>query len=210
MFVLLVCALLTVAAADECRCTPNQWEGDMGLVLGSTYAGNTSLTEGTMQISYDAVKKMIVTRQSLMYNNIPVQQTIIEDFTNGISYTVTAQGCSSKALGPWIPNCIPSNATTANLRYGLGDNSVDARSYMVDYGTFMVYFAVTADTCVPVAEDVTGTFDGAQIMEVITFANIKAGISDSNVFAIPANCPTQNSVPLPGVNRRASMFRGYV
>ena len=55
---------------------------------------------------------------------------------------------------------LPDNATEAFFRYGLGSDSVEAKSYGVKYDNFEVYYAVTADTCVPMAEDVIGTFDG--------------------------------------------------
>ncbi|KAH3864412.1 uncharacterized protein LOC127866867 [Dreissena polymorpha] len=208
--VLSLLSLVAAAAGSGC-CTPTQWEGDMGLILGSVANGNTSFIEGTMRIHYDAQQKMIVTVQNINYNGLPIRQTIIEDFNKRVQYTVMGDGCSSKPLGAWLPNCIPDNATSAEVVYGLGSNSVQARAFEVNYGEFTVYFVVTADTCVPLAEDVNGKFDGADIMEVITFANIKAGISNTSVFNIPTNCPTVQ-FPVPGVPRarRASPFHGYL
>ena len=51
-----------------------------------------------------------------------------------------------------------ANATSSDMYFGLAANSVNSKSYNIDYGTYKVYMTVTADTCVPLTEDVIGTF----------------------------------------------------
>ena len=51
-----------------------------------------------------------------------------------------------------------ANATRSDIYFGLAANSVNSKSYQIDYGTYKVYLDVTADTCVPLIEDVIGTF----------------------------------------------------
>lgn len=49
--------------------------------------------------------------------------------------------------------------TTVNSLYGFGDNSVKVKAYIIQYEGYEVYIAVTADTCVPVSEVLTGSLE---------------------------------------------------
>jgi hypothetical protein len=56
---------------------------------------------------------------------------------------------------------ISDNATetTDNIHYGLGSNSVKVKAYTINYPGYSVYMAVTADSCVPVTEVITGSLE---------------------------------------------------
>ena len=45
-----------------------------------------------------------------------------------------------------------------DVYYGVGSNQVRAKSYQIQYASGSVYMTVTADTCVPLTEDVVGNF----------------------------------------------------
>merc|ERR1712179_162300 len=205
--------LAPAVSADGC-CIPEQWEADMLLVVGSVdSSGNVTLIEGTMHSVYDAKNKKIVYYQNITYNGNPVQQTIIEDYNARVRYVigpkVNAVGCMSMVIGEWLSNCIPDNSTSADYYYGLGANMVNVRGYRTDYGAFSTAYAVTADTCVPVAENTWGHIMGADTHIVTNFGNVKAGISDMNAFSVPANC-ANTGPPIPGIGGRRSVFRGYI
>ena len=50
----------------------------------------------------------------------------------------------------------------SDIYFGLDANNVKAKSFMIDYGNSEVYMSVTSDTCVPITEDVVGTFNGGK------------------------------------------------
>ncbi|XP_045211353.2 uncharacterized protein LOC123562818 [Mercenaria mercenaria] len=204
-------ALLSSAAAADICCSPDQWQGDVGLVMGTVKNGKTSFTEGMMKVSYDGVNLIVAYDQTLQVDTFNVQQRIVSDYKNGVMYTVRDGVCNRTMITePWAPYCIPGNATetTANSRYGLGDNSVRIKAYNMKIRGYDTNIAVTADTCVPVSEVSTGIMDPVfagdnttETMQALTFANLKGGIASRDVFFVPAQCQSEN-VKVP-VGRRS-------
>ena len=57
---------------------------------------------------------------------------------------------------------ISDNATVSDVVFGVGATAVQAKSYQVQYPSGVVYTTATADTCVPMTEDIVGNFGGGQ------------------------------------------------
>ncbi|XP_045211352.2 uncharacterized protein LOC123562817 [Mercenaria mercenaria] len=198
MFVFFAALLSSASAAKFC-CSPDQWEGDAGLVMGIVNQGNAITVEGTMRMSYDSVNRIVAYNQTLTVDGNPVMQRVVNDHKNNIMYTMTGNDCKRTVAAPWISGCIPDNATetASNMYYGLGDNSVKIKAYLIQYEGYEVYLAVTTDTCAPVSEVLTGNLEAitgqkygatTETMESLVFANISPGIANREVFYIPAQC----------------------
>lgn len=98
--------------------------------------------------------------------------------------------------------CLTDNATyEATISYGLGDDTVTVDTYHIVYGDTEVYFAVTADTCMPVAMDTFGPIPGSSCFllhspkslirvyryKVCLFAGLCAQSYHSNIVQSPLN-----------------------
>merc|ERR1712150_105678 len=97
-------------------------------------------------------------------------------------------GCTKHAFGGEMFQCIPDDAEENSFYMGLGDNTVSAKSYHIQYSDYEMYMTVTSDTCVPVQQIMFGQRDGLKTFATGSFANVKAGVADTSVFDVPAGC----------------------
>ena len=57
---------------------------------------------------------------------------------------------------------IIDNATVSDIVFGVGATAVKAKNYVIPFPTGTVYMTATADTCVPLTENVVGSFGNGQ------------------------------------------------
>merc|ERR1712063_9401 len=162
-----------------------------------------------MRISFDVERKLVVSRQSLKYDNTTIQQTIMNDYKAGIMYILNADGsCSASTMETSFPFCIPDNAThNGRVNFGFGDNTVAADSFSAVFGKPTMYIVVTTNSCVPLTEAFVGQAGGLDIMESLHYSGISLGIADATIMNIPAICNQAIVSPvLPGLGKKRSAF----
>merc|ERR1711860_29962 len=118
---------------------------------------------------------MMAVSQGLTFNGKPVNQKIVQDYNAGIAYIMQAPDtCIRMTLdvSEFNDGCIPDNATASPvLNYGIAGNSVSAISYNYNSGGLAIYIVATADTCIPMAMEIVGSYRGVSTMQSYTYAD---------------------------------------
>ncbi|XP_071098340.1 ependymin-related protein 1-like [Haliotis cracherodii] len=192
MLKLVVSALfIALAVADQC-CTPDQWEGIAGSIVGTVTNGKSTSAQTTTSMSYDFTDMMLAATTTTMVDGMTLKNMTIIDYNKKLMYNfneMTGDCAVTPVDQPFKKACIPDDAKQlGNFYYGAGDNMLQATSYMIKQDPFTAFVSFTATGCIPIAEVVYGDMGQTAIMSDTGFVNITPGIKDPSVFDPPESC----------------------
>ncbi|XP_022318497.2 uncharacterized protein LOC111121485 [Crassostrea virginica] len=186
-------------------CTPKQWRGDMGFLVGTNKNGKGGYETGIVKIFYDAKNTKIAAFSEGVVDGRPFKGGMVQDFEAGVQYTVVNGRCNTTRLGfrKFREACVPSESQAlSDTHLGTADDSLDITVYRVPLKRFQgnAFFDITNKLCIPVGETVSGvTPKGVGFMASIGYTGIEPGISDPRVFDKPRECsalPEEGEVDL--------------
>lgn len=187
VFAVLV-VLAGVALTAEGCCTPDQWEGFVGEVVGVARKRSfrpPSITALGMQLSYDATNSKI---ESTAYVRDKQIKHIV-DFPDKKLYVVMDDRCKEfNFTRPFKKFCTEGANKTGSMYYGVGDGALQADNYFGTTRNFVASATVTQDGCVPIGEVGWGKMRRDYVIFTVGYVNITSGIADPSIFNPPSSC----------------------
>ncbi|XP_046566112.1 mammalian ependymin-related protein 1-like [Haliotis rubra] len=191
LFALFVALTAAGPVADPC-CTPDQWEGIAGSIVGSVTNGKSTSAQSTTLMSYDFTDMMLASDTTTMVDGMTFKNKTIIDYNKKLMYNFNEMSgvCDVMEFDqPFQKACVPDNAKElGNFYYGAGDNMLQATSYMIQQDPFTAYVSMTTTGCIPITEIAYGDLGTTAVMTTTGFVNITPGIKDKSVFTPPSAC----------------------
>ncbi|XP_067653502.1 mammalian ependymin-related protein 1-like [Haliotis asinina] len=190
--------LVAFASADPC-CTPDQWEGIAGSIVGSVTNGITTSAQSTTFVSYDFTNMKLASNTTTVVDGMTYRNMTIIDYNKKLMYQyneMTGVCAVTEFDQPFKKACVPDNAKElGNFYYGAADNMLKATSYMIKQDPFTAYVSMTATGCIPISEVAYGNLGTTAVMTSTGFVNITPGIKNPSVFVPPTACDEPNAEP---------------
>ncbi|XP_048758920.2 uncharacterized protein LOC125668644 [Ostrea edulis] len=175
-------------------CTPKQWSGNMGYMVGTNKNGKGGLEAGSEKIFYDAKNTKIASFFEVYLDGKPYKGQVVMDYEKRVQYVVVDGRCNTTRLrGEFKEACVPKGSKPlSDTHMGTADDSVDItvyeRSFKAEKTMGNAYFSITNKLCIPVGETITGSSRGVGFMATVGFTGIEPGIKDPRVFDKPREC----------------------
>ncbi|XP_061192689.1 ependymin-related protein 1-like [Saccostrea echinata] len=174
-------------------CTPEQWSGDMGFLVGTNNNGQGGLEVGKVKLFYDAKNTKIASFSERVVNGKLFKGVMVQNFEEGVQYTVVNGVCNTTRLARkgFTPACVPKGSKkVSNTHLGTSTDSLDVSSYEIpikQYNT-NAYFLITNKLCIPVGDTITAGTEKAGFMASVGYTGFEPGIKDPRVFDKPREC----------------------
>ncbi|XP_061181132.1 uncharacterized protein LOC133189751 [Saccostrea echinata] len=174
-------------------CTPEQWRGDMGFLVGTNKNGKGGYEAGKVRLFYDAKNTKIAAFSEGVVNGRFFRGAMIQNFEAGVQYVVVNGNCNTTRLRgkEFKPACVPSESKkVSDTHLGTSTDSLDVSSYEIPLKRVKgnAYFTVTNELCIPIGETVTGGTEKGGFMASIGYTGVEPGIDDPRVFDKPREC----------------------
>jgi len=194
--------VLCFAAACQACCTPTQWEGYQPSQAGYSGRHKRGGMKEFASVHYDAVKSRKAIFMTLVTGDKESKFHIIQrygddDEEGGKVYIVdlVRDKCWTKRTRkPFRSACIPKGAKavgSGSLGLASGPGGLKITGYEVEKGTveaLVTVYKIDEETCVPIAETVSGMIKRVGFMSTASFIDITPGIKNETVFDIPKQC----------------------
>lgn len=204
-----MCAV--VALAWSC-CTPDQWEGAEGAIIGYHGPGkHGGLIREYIQVAYDFTNKQSAANLYYFNKGIKAEFKVIVKYDKECQdancaggkmyvYNVKDKKCWEKSIkGAFRKACIPEKAKYMGDYYLGLEGGLKASAYEFDGKHFTASISVSSvgkNQCVPIGETIAKQGRYSTLSNV-GFLNITTGIKDPSVFDVPAACKETEDMYFP-------------
>lgn len=203
-----VCAV--VALVSSC-CTPDQWEGGEGAVIGYSGPHHQGLIREYIKVAYDYTNKQSAVELHYFNGKIKAEFKVLvkydkkcmtKDCKGGKMYILDMKDnkCWEKRLlKPFRKACLPEEAKYMSDYYVGVEGGLKASAYEYDGEFFLASISVSdvgKGLCVPIGETIA-KHSRYNTLSTVGFFNITTGIKDPKFFDVPEACKKTEEMYFP-------------